>query len=236
MTHKIDLLITKIDSKMVEILKTNRLFSELKRRPPTPKELSQYLINCHYLITYTQPNLRSALIASVKAYNRELSDYFLDKIFEEIGHEKWAEDDVLQNNLQSHSNMNSPTASLKKLTEYLTKISTDYPLQYSAYVLVAEYSMAHYGQRVLELFRATSNENNKMTVVSKHVELDAEHSDCDEKKLIEILNKTTLEQFQLLIETVSYSLDLLDKSIAESFDESNTITTKQSNIKSIASI
>lgn len=212
---KVDVLKKRIASQSRLILDNNVLFRKLRNTSPTKLETSQYILNCHYLIMFTQPNLRSALNSSIEINNKLLAEYFLCKIFEEIGHEKWAEEDLINNKSKLTPGKDQATPSMKELVKYLTSISIGSPIQYAAYVLVAEYTLAEFGNEILQLFRSTKKDSTHMSVISKHVELDVAHAHDDETKLNIILDNCSDKDFSEMLLTIDRSLNLLDRSITE---------------------
>lgn len=220
MQNYVQQLTNRITNNTQNMLRNNPLFCALRTRPPKKEELNQYLINVHYLISHTQPHLRLALISSVKAFKKDLSSYFFEKIFEEIGHEKWAEDDIKKNNFSTQLSNELPVTSMKQLVEYLNSLASQSPIQYAVYILVSEYMTSNFGHEVLQLFRATSKDSNQLSVLSNHVELDVEHSHGDEEKLQNLLAGVSESEMSALLLTVETSIQLIDQSFKEIYEQS----------------
>lgn len=227
MNNEVQKIISLIEDRMEFILRSNSLFLALREREPKKNELAQYITDTHFLITFTQPNLKKALNASIAIYNTKLSYYFLEKIFEEIGHEKWAEEDLKNNNISNRSDNHSPTKSMQSLVSFLSKMASESPLNYSAYVLVAEETVAKFGDRVLQLFRASKNGNNTLSVIDKHINLDIAHSESDKNKLTEIFTDLNRQELDGVIATVNESLNLINSAFEEIYEQSlNSTYTK----------
>jgi hypothetical protein len=106
-----------------------------------------------------------------------LAVHFEQKLAEEGGHDRWAEDDLASlRTMSSELPEAGPLASMKALVDYIEKTIRGAPSSYLAYILFAEYLTVLVGPEWLALLEERcALPSSSMTVIGNHVELDRDH-------------------------------------------------------------
>jgi len=144
----------------------------------TQSMVTHFLVNIHYLIQHTPIHLDLAIREADKRKLTKLKAFFQNKKREEVGHDKWAENDLAIINqkhiLQSQGNSIDP--SMKQLIAHIETIITTDPYLYLSYIFFAEYLCVICGPETTEgLEKKCGFPPKSMTVVENHAELDKDH-------------------------------------------------------------
>src|SRR5262249_23738884 len=107
----------------------------------------------------------------------ELAQYFEQKRQEEVGHDRWADNDIVMlRGMFGVGPTVTPATSITELLGYLRDLITDEPANYLAYILFVEYLTVLVGPEWLKLVEERCGiPMSAMTVVGNHIDLDKTH-------------------------------------------------------------
>jgi hypothetical protein len=160
------------------MLNSSPLFNRARQGRIPPSVVHSYLRSLHYLISHTQPHLRVARERAIACGQFELAAFFEEKQRDEAGHEEWAESDMRRlAHCFGDLGPVSPAPSIVALCRFIERLIGEDPRLYVVYMLSAEYFTVLLGPVWVEaLTTGCGVPVAALTVVSKHVEADAEHS------------------------------------------------------------
>ncbi len=144
----------------------------------TPEMVTRFLVNVHYLIQHTPIHLDLAIRESEKRKLSKLKAFFENKKREEVGHDKWAEDDLAVVNKKRQLKTQDATVdpTMKHLISHIELIIATDPYLYLSYIFFAEYLCVICGPETTEALETKCGFPPKsMTVVENHAELDKDH-------------------------------------------------------------
>lgn len=168
-----DSLRAQIEEYAVAMRRSNPLFYKAENGTLTPRHINRYLADIHYLIVHTPIHLARARDRALARGDSALANHFDHKIGEEVGHEKWAEEDLARIAVLAPSVTGEVTPSMKVLVEYIPSIIDEDPALYLAYMLFAEHLVAVGGPAWLALLEERCGiPRSAMSVVANHAELD----------------------------------------------------------------
>jgi hypothetical protein len=141
------------------------------------ENVARYVSNILHLLRNTPPCLERAHRRAIERGDVQLAAFFEEKLAEEVGHDRWAEQDL--HSFRSSFGIEADaemTPSLRSLLAYLEKTIDEDPTLYLAYILFAEYFTVLEGPEWLALLEERCGiPKGFMTAISNHVELDKEH-------------------------------------------------------------
>jgi hypothetical protein len=141
------------------------------------KSVVLYVSNILHLLRHTPPYLERAKKRALERGDRRLAAFFDEKMAEETGHDRWAEQDLF--NLRDSFGVASEgavTPALRSLLAYLEETIDQDPTLYLSYILFAEYFTVLEGPEWLALLEDRCGvPQGFMTAIANHVELDKEH-------------------------------------------------------------
>lgn len=155
---------------------TYPLFSEARHGRVGPNHINAYLTSIHYLIQHTPIHLEKAEAQARDRGLHELSEFFSAKKGEEVGHDRWAENDLNQLKTMHDISPVGVAPSMVRLVSYLNELIEADPSLYIAYSFLAEYFtvlMAPEWLNNLEQYCAIPS--SVMSVIGNHAELDKDH-------------------------------------------------------------
>jgi len=161
-----------------ELRRSSRLLQLARLGEVTAEAMAVYVANLRLLVRETEVNLRLAQRRATELGRSDLATFFAHKRDEELGHERWADDDM--DRLKSQfaakaSDEDSPAIS--GLLDYLRTAIEDEPYRYLAYMLLAEYVTVLVGPELLALLEGRCGiPSASLTVIGRHAELDREHT------------------------------------------------------------
>jgi hypothetical protein len=142
------------------------------------EEVAFYLSNIRELVKTTPRQLTVARRHAKRLGNEALAAHFLHKLGEEVGHDRWADDDL--ETLRDRVRPVNPDicASMRDLIAWIDATIDEDPVLHLAYMLFSEYLIVLLGPAWLELLEAHCDvPRSSMTVIDKHAELDRDHVD-----------------------------------------------------------
>jgi hypothetical protein len=158
-------------------LRASQLFGLAKQGEITPAAMAEYVANLRLLVFETDGNLRLAEARAKELGRPDLAAFFARKRGEEVGHERWADHDISR--LRGQFGVNRDVGSspaIGALLEYLREVIREEPVNYLAYMLLAEYVTVLVGPEFLALLDEHCGiPPTSLTVIGHHVELDREH-------------------------------------------------------------
>jgi hypothetical protein len=163
-------------------LRSCRLLEKARRGEVDPVMMGRYLASLHYLFSQTDAHLALAERESRARGQVALAHYFANKRREELGHEKWAENDITTVAAITHRPelpaTVRPSAAVVELMAFVRDSLAREPLVYVAYIFFAEYLTVKLGPEwVAALEHKCGIPASAVTAASNHVELDKGHVD-----------------------------------------------------------
>jgi pyrroloquinoline quinone (PQQ) biosynthesis protein C len=142
-----------------------------------PATVAAYVSTILHLIQHTPIYLERAHARAKRLDQHELAAYFAHKLSEEIGHDRWAEQDLAKVSGTFHITApKAPSPSVAALVDYLRRAIDEEPARYLAYILFAEYFTVLVGPEWLAaLEQGCGIPASSLSVVARHIELDQAH-------------------------------------------------------------
>ncbi|MFW6086438.1 MAG: hypothetical protein ACODAG_04475 [Myxococcota bacterium] len=166
-----------IEAYVQEARATNPLYHRILDGSLEREKVGRYLVNVLHLLRHTPPYLERARQRARERGQRELADYFDQKLDEEVGHDQWAVSDI--HHFTTVLNVRCRDVvmpSLASMLAYLGDVIDEDPTLYLAYILFAEYVTVLEGPALLELLEERCGIPQQcMSAIGNHVELDKEH-------------------------------------------------------------
>ncbi len=143
----------------------------------SPQTIATYLANIHFLIRHTPPFLDLARANCACRGEAAIAEFFALKAREEVGHDRWAEQDLAtMSEIFGVYPAVKPTRSMKELVDQLRLTIEKEPSSYLAYVFFAEYFIVLLGAEWLQALNGSCGvPASALSVIGKHVELDKAH-------------------------------------------------------------
>jgi hypothetical protein len=141
---------------------------------PAPA-LATYLESLRLVFESTVPSLRLAIERSKQLDDPALVGYFERKTQEELGHDRWAADDLQQLPAVARRNLD-PAPSALRLIELQRGLIADHPLYFVGYILWAEYFSVLVGDTWLDALEGSGYARPQLSALTKHIESDREHA------------------------------------------------------------
>jgi len=168
-----------IEAYAVRMPVSNPLFVEASNGTFAPASMLTYLANIRYIVGYTKTSLSHARDRARALGDERLAEHYEHKRVEELGHEVWADDDIVR---LSKASAIAPTAdilpAIRDLVRFLEETIEEDPALYLAYALFAEYLTVILGPAWLRLLEERCGiPRSSMTVIGNHIELDREHAE-----------------------------------------------------------
>lgn len=195
----------KIEDFAGHMIESNALFLNAKSGSFTKETMSKYLKNIHYLVQQTVPNLQLALkLSKEKNKDEKLVHFFREKIDEEMGHDKWAEED-LKNFPESDHFISSE---MKELLEYIKDRIEKDPTNYLPYIMLTEYFTVLTAEEWIKNLENNCHISREhLSVIDKHQELDKEHIKDDINIMNELFHGISFDEAEKeLMETLKGSM------------------------------
>ncbi|MGE0616974.1 MAG: hypothetical protein AB7P04_15190 [Bacteriovoracia bacterium] len=173
-----------IEDETNNILAENRLVAKVKSGQLDPRDFRLYLYNLKYAFSNTPPNLERAARLAAERGHSLVSEFMLEKLSEEIGHDLWPEAD-----LKKTSDLANPegenlyvTQATKDLMDYTAAVVTEDPRVYLSYLTFTEYfTVLAAPQFLQDMEDKCGIAKDKVSAIANHEESDREHSKEDFK-------------------------------------------------------
>jgi pyrroloquinoline quinone (PQQ) biosynthesis protein C len=194
---------------------TNALLRCAARGRMTPAMLSSYLFNAQHFVAATPRLLALARDRARALGNEALAEHFAKKLGEEVGHDRWAEED--RRRVEGRFGVKAGaevSPAIQAYLEYLEEIILRDPILYLAYLLFGEYHVVLMGPKWLALIEGRCNIPASMvSVIGKHAELDKDHT-CEGFEAVDRLvpDPAMLRPMRAVIQR---SIDLFERFCAE---------------------
>ncbi|HJL17304.1 MAG TPA: hypothetical protein RMH99_16675 [Sandaracinaceae bacterium LLY-WYZ-13_1] len=174
-----DALDAKVEAYAATMDRHNPLFVGAAEGRLTVEQVAYYLFNVRHLIRHTPIHLERARRRALAAGDPALAEHFAGKLIEEEGHDRWADADLARLRAELGTEADGRVSpALDRLLRFIERTIDHQPARYLSYILVAEYLIARRGPEWLRLVEERCGiPASMMTVIGKHAELDAEHSD-----------------------------------------------------------
>jgi hypothetical protein len=142
-----------------------------------PATVGRYLASVHYMLRHTPIHMRLAQARAEALGHQRLAEYFRGKREEELGHDKWAENDINSvTKLFGTSVSREPSFAVVALMDNNARSIEEEPFLYLAYILFAEYLMVSLGPAwVSALDQRCGVPASALTAATHHIELDQHH-------------------------------------------------------------
>ena len=160
-----------------------------------------FTASVHYLVQHTPIHLQSAAATSKIMSMKDHHKFFAEKIKEEEGHDKWAEEDLkIQKDLGANESSISILPSMQALIDFNARNIKKDPDLYLPYILLAEYFTVVATPSMLEALEKNNNiPKEALSVLGNHAELDKHHIDEWEEEVSEFINIEKHEEKYLAV-------------------------------------
>lgn len=175
MTMLADALRLRIETWSDALLRNSRLAVRARGGTLSARDLALYLVSLRYLLVHSQANLRRAVERCRELDLPEVARYFEDKVTEEHGHERWADDDLAQLATSTRAGI-EPASAIVELVALQTTLLTHHPVCFVAYSLWAELMTARIGDGWLSALESSGFGRQQVTAIDKHLEADQAHA------------------------------------------------------------
>lgn len=167
-----------IHTRALEMATTHPAVACAKQGNVGSRNVANYLASLRFLLSHTVPHLRQARARAADLGQGELTAFLEQKIVEEDGHEKWAEDDLRElGGRRGGTTDGKPLPAIVELVDYLADLSGTEPQLYIVYSLCTEYFTVVAGPTwIRALTEHCGVPASALTAVSKHVEADQAHA------------------------------------------------------------
>ncbi len=214
-----DLLKTEIEDFSNRLQQSHPLMAAARAGQLQPETVMQYLTGIRYLLRHSWLHLHAARSQMVSRGNLELAAFYCVKAQQELGHDRWADNDI--NEMVSVFGLAVPDApdTMKAMVDYIESLIQKKPSHYAVYIFFAEYFMVHAGAPWAEaLVKNCGIPRRALSAVTKHVELDKHHVHEGMLELDRIF--ATFEGPQALLETLRESMRQFENFCDELFAHS----------------
>lgn len=183
-------------------------------------QVANYLASLHFLLSQTVPHMEKARAQSVRLGQAGLVSFFERKLVEEVGHEKWAEDDLRKLAEHNGAALGRPVPAAVELGDYLTDLIEKDPRLYVVYVVCTEYFTVLAGPAWIQALTENCGiPDGALTAASKHVEADLEHAAHGFADIDSLITDPALGQ--AVADTVDRTMRLFDQLFREVVAASN---------------
>lgn len=177
-------------------------------------QVANYLASLHFLFSQTIPHMERAKARSVHLGLVGLVPFFERKLVEEVGHEKWAEDDLRELVRHSGAVLGRPLPATVELVKYLTDLIESDPRLYIVYAVCTEYFTVLAGPVWIQALTENCGvPRAALTAASKHVEADQEHAVHGFAEIDELITDPALGP--AVADTVDRTMRLFDQLFRE---------------------
>jgi hypothetical protein len=166
---------TAIESWADDLRQKSALGAVARQGKLPPRAVALYLESLRYLFQNSQLNLALASAACKSSGQSELAEYFASKAHEEIGHDRWASDDLSRLPEAAVIGV-CPSPAIVSLVEWQRALIVQHPVCFVAYALWAEYFTVLLGDEWLDALAASGYEREQVTAITKHLLADGEHA------------------------------------------------------------
>ena len=150
--------------------------AELARSGKLPSSaMAAYLESLRVLFGSAEHNLQTALERATQLQTPALAAYFERKLLEEVGHDRWAADDLRKLPGVAKRELSAVPSALR-LIELQRTLIAEHPLCYVAYILWTEYFSVLVGDSWLDALETSGYARSQVTAIAKHIEADREHA------------------------------------------------------------
>jgi hypothetical protein len=192
--------------------KKTLFYNRLHEGTLTKQQAALFHYNAEVVIQNTLKCMAEAGDAAFKLGNKELGDFFKQKVKEEEGHDSWAKEDYLNLDLSKDELEElTLTPGALKLINKLHQISRFSPLSMLAYVFFGEYHYTIIGPDVDRLYKKTLQKESKL--VHSHGVLDVEHVKDDIQALNNLMEEgqSARNGHQDILECMNYQIEFYNE-------------------------
>lgn len=190
----------------LQIENQNPFFKRASEGILTENSFVEYLNSIWYLVSHTAPCLRLAAKESLRRGDKNLAKFFSDKIAEEEGHEKWAEEDL--SHVGSKTDPKKVTPEMLEMIEAIKSLILKDPRYYVAYILFNEYFLVLLAPNFLQNLKTKCGFSEKyFSVISNHQGLDVHHVEDDLKCIEDFFTPAELNEISACLSEFSNRFD-----------------------------
>lgn len=191
-----------------EMDRRNRLLETTRAGKMTRAMVVRYVASLRYMLALTPSHLRRATRRARELGNETLARHFEHKLGEEIGHDKWAENDLTSLEAERAARAGT-TAAILDLARFVESTIDDNPERYLGYIAFVEYITVMGAGEWLRLLEVHCGiPRAAMTAVGNHVELDREHAEEGFALIDDLVVDPRM--LPIMRETVARSMELFD--------------------------
>jgi hypothetical protein len=180
---------TEIDEFAERLRASNRLFQMAREGRMARATVLEFLRNIHYVLREAPSYLTLAFDVATARGQGQLAEFYKQKLGEETGHDRWAEQDLKSLNAElDAAEAPTPRASLTELIAFLKETIQAEPARLLVYLLFAEYFTVKLGPEwVLLLDEKCGIPSAAMSSIAKHAELDKDHAEHDLESIRDLM-------------------------------------------------
>ena len=164
-----------IERYAIELGERTPLADIARRGELTPRAMALYLESLRYLFLHTQRHLTVAAVRCSELGRDKLEAYFKRKAREEVGHDRWAINDLARLPSDEIEGIR-PAAAVVAMVDLQARFIREEPLCFVAYLQWAEYFSVHVGDAWLDALAMSGYSRAQVTAIHNHLETDRLHA------------------------------------------------------------
>jgi pyrroloquinoline quinone (PQQ) biosynthesis protein C len=196
-----------IETYAERLRRTHPLIATARSGAFPPEGVATYLVNARYMVSQTPRHMSVAAARSLELGKPDLAAFFLRKRREELGHDRWADDDlaVIRNTFGVVPE-EQPSRHIRDMLHSIGRIVELEPSRYLAYTLFVEYLTVLLGPVWTgALTQNCAIPSEGLSVVTRHVELDVSHVEDELRELDALLTlDNRVHYFDVLYASMRY--------------------------------
>ncbi len=201
-----------------ERMRYSEIYKRARSGELSPRAVAAYVASLRLLIERTHTHLCLAHERSRELGRTDLATFFEQRASEERGHEKWADNDLVELEMVFATKFSPDRSrSIVALLGYLRETIEREPVLFLAYMILAEYVTVLLGSEWMTMLQDRCKvPTSAMTVVGNHVELDRAHVLDNFRELDSLVNDE--RYLAPLRNTLSTSMRYFDSFFSEICD------------------
>lgn len=207
-----------------EMDRRNRLLEATRAGKVTREMVVRYVASLRYMLALTPIHFRKASRRARELGDETLARHFEHKLKEELGHDKWAENDLKSLDAERAARQGT-TAAIHDLARFVEATIETNPALYLGYIAFVEYITVMAGDEWLRLLEERCGiPRASMTAVGNHIELDREHAEEGFALIDDLVVDPRM--LPVMRETVATAMKLFDAHCNESVSTTEAPSTE----------
>jgi hypothetical protein len=211
------ILLHDVESYAARLRDESPLLTHAKTRALPPDAIGLYLAGLRYLTQAGVQLLSRAAECAEREDDEALAVHLQKKAGEEVGHYRWADNDIHNLERQFKIHVGRPASpALRKLMAFLAREIEAQPAHFLAYALLVEHLTVTIGPEWLETLEKHSGIlPSNVSVVKNHVDLDRGHVEEGLQEIDFLVDAADLDGMRRTIRTSSEHLDAFFGEVAQ---------------------